>query len=95
MTSSNRNNFDLTVALKSLTGVQAREVYAATISITDDAEERGDDPRAVMEQLLLASVIYAMENDLSIRAVKSVIDAYRGALHCLAVTCTGDDIAEA
>lgn len=90
-----RQAFDLVVALRSITSIQDRDVYVETLETIDAAEHRGADPRCVVEQLLLAVVIYALENNLRISVIKQVIDAYKGALRYLEAACSSDEIAEA
>lgn len=91
----NRPEFDLALALQSIVSVQAGEVYQTATEAIDIAIDAGEDPRCVMEQILLVAVIHALENKLELRVIKSVMDAYRGALSCLAVAYNSNNIPEA
>lgn len=80
-------------ALENICVAQDGDVYRAIIAAVDEADSKGEDPRKVIEQVILALVICAMSYELSLKVVKRCIDIYR--LAVLHLARASDDIAEA
>lgn len=85
----------MSMALENICVAQDGIIYNAITEAIDFAESQGDDPRKVIEQVILALVIYTMSYNLNFKVVKRVMDIYRTAVRHIASAGTSSNIAEA
>jgi hypothetical protein len=68
---------DLERATAGIYDVQDGDVFRTVMSSIADAGDRMDDPRLVLEQLVLALVFFSMSYNLNFKSVRRLIGIYR------------------
>ena len=56
--------------------LQAGQVFLSAMDVVDIGEESGEDPRAIIEQLLLVATTYARANDLPMDVICRLPELY-------------------